>query len=211
MGSLDLATQQLVVIARALSKNLEAADLGRADGCSHGKEVLASVRPNSDAQGSRRRQNIRFSPSVGGLFHFGPHHRHAGRPHPRRSCRQRSLSRRRRHRDVGPRSRRDAEPPARRAARRRAGGPATDRCLTRARSVASRSTASRWRSQRARWSAFSAFWAQDASKRRWRSTARGAASSRRRSPSLARRFPSPAHNRRSRSVSGSWRRIAATV
>ena len=113
MGSLDLATQQLVVIARALSKNLEAADLGRADGCSHGKGVFASLRPDSNAQGPRRRHHIRFPSSVGGLFHFGPHHRHAGRSHPRRSRRQRSFSRRRRRRDVGPRSRRDAKPPVR--------------------------------------------------------------------------------------------------
>ena len=88
MGSLDLATQQLIVIARALSKNSQAADLGRADGCSHGKGVFASLRPDSDAQGPRRRQHIRFPSSVGGLFHFRPHHRHAGRPHPRRSRHQ---------------------------------------------------------------------------------------------------------------------------
>ena len=84
MASLDLATQQLVVIARALSKNARLLILDEPTAALTEREVAAAVRADARAESARRRHHLRLAPAGRGLRHLRPHRRHARRPHPRR-------------------------------------------------------------------------------------------------------------------------------
>ena len=89
MGSLDLATQQLVVIARALSKKLKLLILDEPTAALTENESLRLFDRIASAQGARRRHHLRVAPTGGGLRHCGSHRRHARRAHSWRPCRRR--------------------------------------------------------------------------------------------------------------------------
>ena len=95
MSSLDLATQQLIVIARALAKKARLLILDEPTAALTETRIAAPVRPDARAEGARRCHHFRFPSAGRGLRDFRPHRRHARRPHPRPARHCRRLARRR--------------------------------------------------------------------------------------------------------------------
>ena len=84
-ASLDLATQQLVVIARALAKRARLLILDEPTAALTENESQRLFDRMRALKRARRRDHLRLAPAGRGLRHRRPHRRHARRPHPRRS------------------------------------------------------------------------------------------------------------------------------
>ena len=84
MGSLDLATQQLVVIARALSKQARLLILDEPTAALTETGGAASLRTDADPARPRGGLHLRLAPPGGGLRRRGPHSGHARWPPARR-------------------------------------------------------------------------------------------------------------------------------
>ena len=83
MSSLDLASQQLVVIARALAKKARLLILDEPTAALTESESLQLFERMRALKSARRRDHLRVASPGRGFCHFRPHRRHARRPHPR--------------------------------------------------------------------------------------------------------------------------------
>ena len=210
MGSLDLSTQQLVVIARALSRNARLLNSRRAHGCAHRGRGAPPVRARPRLDRARRRRDLRVAPSGGGLRGLGPHRCHARRADLRQLQDRRRLARHGGGADGG----RDRDRHGETALVRRSmwrSPPKASRCSIRIARTACASPASPSQSRMASAWACSACSGPAASRRRWRSMAHGRARSPAGSASTAAPSRSTTRPSRSRTASGSWRRTGATA